>query len=158
MQSNHKLMTSKSQIRESTFSANRLTELHQKLDLSPNGGAKKVRLPCNQTAKISTFMDDMPRTIQRKHQRVPVKIPILANGVDKNGQLFTEPTQTVNGSLGGMALLLDHEPSPSSYLRISILHRQHQLHLQTEVCHVTACRDKKIVGVKFRGIQNDFSA
>lgn len=135
-----------------------LTVVYWMPNLSVNAMAGKGRLRGNQTARILTFMGDISPTIQRKHQRVQVKIPIVANGVDKNGRLFTEPTQTVNGSLGGMALLLDHEPSPSSCLLISILHKRHPLHLQTEVCHVTLCRDKNIVGVKFRGIQNDFSA
>jgi len=159
-------MTSKSQMRESTVllvlrkicSAHRLIVVYRRPNLSANARETKGRLPGNQTARILTFMGDVPPTIQRKHQRVPVKIPIVANGVDKNGQFFTEPTQTVNGSLGGMALLLDHELSPSSCLLISILHKQHHLHLRTEVCHVTLCEDRKVVGVKFRGIQKDFSA
>src|SRR2546429_4437031 len=119
-------------------------------NLSANAVAKMGRLPGNPTARNLTFMNGVPPTVERKHQRIEVKIPVVANGVDRNGQLFTEPTQTVNGSLGGMALLLEHEPSPSSSLLISIVRKQHHLHLQTEVCHVTQWEDKKIVGVKFR--------
>lgn len=163
MRSKGELMISKSQTRNSMILfridwLNGLTVVCWMPNLSANVRTRKGRLPGNQAARILTFMGDVTTTIQRQHQRIQVKIPIVANGVDKNGRPFTEPTQTINGSLGGMALLLDHVPSPSSCLLISILHRQHPLHLQTEVRHVTLCKDKNIVGVKFRGVQNDFLA
>jgi hypothetical protein len=88
--------------------------------------------------------------VQRNDERLPLPIPIVVNGVGKDGVGFSEPTETVNVSLAGMGLILKHEPNPNSNLRILILHRQNVFNLVAEVCHVTEQEGKRIVGVKFR--------
>jgi hypothetical protein len=88
--------------------------------------------------------------VQRNDERLPLPIPIVVNGIGKDGIRFSEPTETVNVSLAGMGLFLKHEPNPSNRLSILILHRQNVFNLIAEVCHVTEREGKRIVGVKFR--------
>ena len=95
-------------------------------------------------------MSNQSYAVQRTDERLPLPIPIVVNGVGKDGIKFSEPTETVNVSLAGMGLFLKHEPNPNNSLGILVLHRQNVFNLIAEVCHVTERDGKRIVGVKFR--------
>jgi PilZ domain len=98
-------------------------------------------------------------TTRRKYQRFTVKMPILVDGVDDTGHSFRSAAETLNGSLDGLGLLLDRELTPCSSLVITMPDDQHMVQIQTEIRHVTAFNSEtKLVGVRFRGIQDERSA
>lgn len=90
-------------------------------------------------------------TIPRRQARFEVKMSITVSGIDKDGCYFSAPAETVNGSTGGMGLLLDRELYPFTTLVLLIPRDQKVLQIQTEVRHITPCdHGKRLVGVKFR--------
>jgi PilZ domain-containing protein len=105
--------------------------------------------PLQRTADYKT-VNSQTYAVQRKHERLPLPIPIVVTGIGKDGSRFSEPTQTVNVGLKGMGLLLKHEVHPNSRLNILVCHRQNLFRLTAEVCHVTKREGNTIVGVKFR--------
>jgi hypothetical protein len=77
-------------------------------------------------------------------------MPILVRGVDRAGNRFSTVAETLNGSTRGMGLLMSQEPSISSRLLISILHKERRFQLDTEVRHVTAFDSQRnLVGIRF---------
>ena len=90
-------------------------------------------------------------TVPRRQPRFEVKMPITISGIDKDGCYFSAPAETLNGSTGGMALVVDRELYPFTTLVLSIPRAQQVLQIQTEVRHVTPYSgSKRLVGVKFR--------
>jgi hypothetical protein len=90
-------------------------------------------------------------TIPRRQPRFEVKMPITVSGIDKDGCYFSASAETVNGSTGGMGLLLDRDLYPFTTLVLSIPRDQRVLQIQTEVRHITPYNgSKRLVGVKFR--------
>ena len=90
-------------------------------------------------------------TFPYRQPRFEVKMPITVSGIDKDGCYFTASAETVNGSTGGMGLLLDRELYPFTTLVLSIPRDQRVLQIQSEVRHITPYDgNKKLVGVKFR--------
>ena len=90
-------------------------------------------------------------TIPRRQARFEIKMPITVSGIDKDGCYFSASAETVNGSAGGMGLLLDRELYPFTTLVLSIPRDQRVLQIQTEVRHITPYNgSKRLVGVKFR--------
>jgi hypothetical protein len=90
-------------------------------------------------------------TIPRRQPRFEVKMPITISGIDKDGCYFSASAETVNGSTGGMGLLVDRELYPFTTLVLSIPRDQRTLQIQTEVRHITPYNgSKRLVGVKFR--------
>ena len=77
-------------------------------------------------------------------------MPIIVRGVDRAGNKFNAVAETLNGSTRGMGLLMSQEPSISSRLLISILHKERRFQLDTEVRHVTAFEGRRnLVGIRF---------
>lgn len=87
----------------------------------------------------------------RRQPRFEVKMPITVSGIDKDGCYFSASAETVNGSTGGMGLLLDRELYPFTTLVLSIPRDQRILQIQSEVRHITPHNGTtRLVGVKFR--------
>jgi PilZ domain len=100
---------------------------------------------------VSFSMSVEYNTIPRRQPRFEVKMPITVSGIDKDGCYFSASAETVNGSTGGMGLLMDRELYPFTTLVLSIPRDQQVLQIQTEVRHVTPYNgSKRLVGVKFR--------
>ena len=90
-------------------------------------------------------------TIPCRQPRFEVKMPITVSGIDKDGCYFSATAETVNGSIGGMGLLMERELYPFTTLVLSIPRDRQTLQIQTEVRHVTPYNaSKRLVGVKFR--------
>lgn len=90
-------------------------------------------------------------SIPRREPRFEVRMPITVSGIDKDGSYFSASAQTVNGSTGGMGLLVDRELYPFTTLVLLIPRDQRTLQIQSEVRHITPCNDgRRLVGVRFR--------
>ena len=89
---------------------------------------------------------------QRQHSRLKIKTPILVSAVDTESRKYTESTETIDRSPGGMAFPLNREPGLLTQMEIYLPQEANRLvHLKSQVRHVTVCDNKKIVGVKFLG-------
>ena len=89
--------------------------------------------------------------IPRREPRFEVRMPITISGIDRDGCYFSTPAETVNGSTGGMGLLVDRELYPFTTLVLSIPRDQRTLQIQSEVRHITPrSGGKRLVGVRFR--------
>jgi PilZ domain len=87
----------------------------------------------------------------RREPRFDIKMPITVSGVDSDGCYFSASAETVNGSTGGMGLLVDRQLYPFTTLVLSIPRERRTLQIQSEVRHITPCGgSKQLVGVKFR--------
>lgn len=90
-------------------------------------------------------------SVSHRQPRFEVKMPITVSGIDKDGCYFSAAAETLNGSVGGMGLLLDRELYPFTTLVLSIPRDHRTLQIQTEVRHITPHNGgKRLVGVKFR--------
>ncbi len=99
----------------------------------------------------------MPETLTdyRRHKRLPIRIPIIVKGLDKNNKPFTEATETLNGSVSGIGFVLRNAPENSSDLVVSIFHNLNLFQIRTHVRHVTPLNDEKLIGVQFRGVRDN---
>ena len=101
--------------------------------------------------RVSFLMNIDCRTIARREPRFEVRMPVIVSGMGNDGQYFSRPAETLNGSTEGMGLLLDQELSPLTPLVISIRREEQVLEIQSEVRHVTRFDNhRNLVGVRFQ--------
>lgn len=101
----------------------------------------------------------VPSLERRRERRVPVQIPILVRGTDRQGEWFEERTASVNLCRGGVAFSTRYSLDLGSKLEINIppastaTEKETEFSTQGRIVHLAPVgKDREVVvGVEFTG-------